>query len=167
MVIGVVSAASGSSQSSKLQVWGLQPGVTPHLAAVPHVAGAVTLVVFTRHEAHADVDEPPTGFSAGDESNITAQLVNSAGRRIGHADLHGAVTAVFANSARELDTFTAVLRGGQITATADTTFTPSTQGLTAAVTGGTGKYHAVGGQVHVTFLSSNTSKLTYQLVFLN
>ena len=27
---------------------GLQPGVTPHHSAVPHVAGAVTLVVFTR-----------------------------------------------------------------------------------------------------------------------
>src|SRR5436190_3292393 len=71
MVIGVVSVASGSS-SGHLRAWGLQPGVTPQKAAVPHAAGTTQLVVLTRNEHAVDVDEPPAGFpSQGDESTTS------------------------------------------------------------------------------------------------
>src|SRR5207247_11160103 len=85
VVIGVVSVASGSSRGH-LRMWGLQPGVAPHKAAVPHAEGTTQLVLFTRHEHSVDIDEPPAGFSEGDESTVAAGRRNAAGQRAGHLD---------------------------------------------------------------------------------
>ena len=166
MVIGVVSVASGSS-SGHLRAWGLQPGVTPQKAAVPHAAGTTQLVVLTRNEHAVDVDEPPAGFpSQGDESTTSAGLWNTAGQRVGRLDAAGTVTTVFmkAHTARLQFTFTSTLRGDQITATGVVIGSDATHGFDAAVTGGTGTYRGAEGEVHVQFLAQNSSRLTYQLV---
>jgi len=163
LVIGALSVASGSGRGH-LRMWGLQPGVAPHRAAVPHAAGTTQLVVFTRNEHSVDVDEPPAGFSQGDENTTSAPEWNAAGQRVGHLDAAGTVTALFQKSGRQQFTFTSTLRGGQITATGVFTFSESTQGFDAAVTGGTGKYRGAEGEVHVAFLGGNSSRLTYQLV---
>ena len=165
MVIGVVSVASGSS-SGHLKAWGLQPGVTPQTAAVPHAAGTTQLVVLTRNEHAVDVDEPPAGFSQGDESTTSSGLWNAAGQRVGRLDAAGTVTAVFmqTHTARLQFTFTSTLRGGQITATGVLIGSDATHGFDAAITGGTGKYRGAEGEAHVQFLAQNSSRLTYQLV---
>jgi hypothetical protein len=165
MVIGVVSAASGSS-SGHLRTWGLQRGATPQKAAVPHIAGTTQLVVFTRNEHTRDVDEPPAGFSQGDESTTSSGLWNAAGQRVGRLDAAGTVTTVFRNAhtARLQFTFTSTLRGDQITATGVLIASDATQGFDAAITGGTGKYRGAKGEVHVQFLTGNSSRLTYQFM---
>jgi hypothetical protein len=164
MVVGVVSVASGSS-SGHLRTWGLQPGVTPHKAAVPHAAGTTQLVVFTRHEHSVDVDEPPAGFSQGDESTVSAGLWNAAGQRVGRLDAAGTLTALLpTHTARLQFTLTATVHGSQITATGILIGSDATHGFDAAVTGGTGKYRGADGEVHVQFLSGSSSRLTYQLV---
>ena len=165
MVIGVVSVASGSS-SGHLRMWGLQPGVAPHTTAVPHAEGTTQLVVFTRNEHSVDVDEPPAGISQGDESTISSGLWNSAGQRVGRLDGAGTLTALLlqTHTARLQFTLTATVRGGQITATGVLIGSDATHGFDAAVTGGTGKYRGAEGEVHVQFLTNNSSRLTYQLV---
>jgi hypothetical protein len=164
MVIGVVSVASGSS-SGHLRTWGLQRGVTPQKAAVPHAAGTTQLVVFTRNEHSVDVDEPPAGFSQGDESTVSSGLWNAAGQRVGRLDAAGTLTALLpTHTARLQFTLTATVRGSQITATGILIGSDTTQGFDAAVTGGTGKYRGAEGEVHVQFLTGNSSRLTYQLV---
>jgi hypothetical protein len=102
-----------------VRMWGLQPGVAPQKVAVPHAAGTTQLVVFTRNEHSVDVDEPPAGFSQGDESTVSAGMWNAAGQRVGRLDAAGTLTAVFqqAQTARGQFTFTATVRGSQITAT--------------------------------------------------
>lgn len=165
IVIGVVSVASGSS-SGHLRAWGLQPGVTPQKASVPHAAGTTQLVLFTRNEHPVDVDEPPAGFSQGDESTVSAGMWNAAGQRVGRLDAAGTITAFFqqTHTARQQFTFTATVRGSQITATGVLIGSDTTQGFDAAVTGGTGKYRGTEGEVHVQFLANNSSRFTYQLV---
>ena len=164
-VIGVVSVASGSS-SGHLRMWGLQPGVAPHKAAVPHAEGTTQLVLFTRHEHSVDVDEPPAGFSQGDESTVSAGMWNAAGQRVGRLDAAGTLTAVFqqAQTARGQFTFTATVRGSQLTATGILIGSDAVHGFDGAVTGGTGKFRGAEGEVHVQFLANNSSRFTYQLV---
>src|SRR5436190_9564217 len=163
MVIGVVSAASGSS-SGHLRTWGLQQGVTPQKAAVPHAAGTTQLVVFTRNEHSVDVDEPPAGISQGDESSVSSGLWNGAGRRVGRLDVAGTLTALLpTHTARLQFTLTATVHGSQITATGILIGSDTTHGFDAAITGGTGKYRGADGEVHVQFLTGNSSRLTFQL----
>jgi hypothetical protein len=165
LVIGALSVASGSPRGH-LRMWGLQPGVAPHKAAVPHAEGTTQLVVFTRHEHAVDVDEPPAGFSQGDESTVSAGMWNAAGQRVGRLDAAGTLTAVFqqAQTARVQFTFTATVRGSQITATGILIGSDAVHGFDAAVTGGTRKFLGVEGEVHVQFLANNSSRFTYQLV---
>lgn len=165
VVIGVVSVASGSSRGH-LRMWGLQPGVAPHKAAVPHAEGTTQLVLFTRNEHSVDVDEPPAGFSQGDESTVSAGMWNAAGQRVGRLDAAGTLTAVFqqAQTARGQFTFTATVRGSQITATGILIGSDAVHGFDGAVTGGTGKFRGAEGEVHVQFLANNSSRFTYQLV---
>jgi hypothetical protein len=147
-------------------MWGLQAGVAPHTAAVLHAPGTTQLVLFTRNEHAVDVDEPPAGFSQGDESTVSAGMWNSAGQRVGHLDAAGTLTAVFqqAQTARVQFMFTATLRGSQITATCILIGSDTVHGFDAAVTGGTGKFRGAEGEVHVQFLANNSSRFTYQLV---
>ena len=163
IVIGALSVASGASRGH-LRTWGLQPGVTPHKAAVVHAEGTTQVVVFTRHEHEVDVDEPPSGFTQGDEDTVSAGLWNGAGNRVGHLDVVGTVTAVYARSARIQFTFTATIRGGTLTATGVLIGSNATQGFDAAVTGGTGKYRGAEGEVHVQFTGPHSSRATFQLI---
>jgi hypothetical protein len=165
LVVGALSVASGSPRSHP-RMWGLQPGVAPHQAAVPHAEGTTQLVLFTRHEHAVDVDEPPAGFSQGDESTVSSGLWNAAGQRVGRLDAAGTLTAILqqVHVARLQLTLTATVRGSQITATGILIGSDAVHGFDAAVTGGTGKYRGAEGEVHVQFLANNSSRLTYQLV---
>ena len=69
-----------------------------------------------------------------------------------------------AQTARGQFTFTATVRGSQITATGILIGSDTVHGFDAAVTGGTGKFRGAEGEVHVQFLANNSSRFTYQLV---
>ena len=138
LVFGALTVASGSS-SGHLRMWGLQPGVAPHTAAEAHAEGTTQVVVFTRHEHSVDVDEPPAGFSQGDESSVSSGLWNAAGRRVGRLDAAGTLTALLpTHTARLQFTLTATVHGSQITATGILIGSDTTQGFDAAITAVTG-----------------------------
>jgi len=161
-----VSLASASSGGGA-RVWGA-PASMVHYAHAAHGAAAgdpTTIVVLTRHERETDVDNPPAGFSQGDEAAITSALFNTGGQRVGHIDAQGVFTAVFSTTqvARGQFTFTATLAHGQITATGVGTFSASATGFTAAVTGGTGAYRNTDGQVRVIFTGPHSTRFVYSL----
>jgi len=138
-------------------------GKAAHLAAVR--SDPTTIVVLTRHERETDVDNPPAGFSQGDEAAITSALFNTSGQRVGHIDAQGVFTAVFSTAqvARGQFTFTAALAHGQITATGVGTFSGSETGFTAEVTRGTGAYRRTDGQVQVIFAGPHATRFVYHL----
>src|SRR5207248_94259 len=142
-VVVVGASLASASSGSGARVWGTPAGMM-HFAKAGQAAAAgdATLTLFSRNAKETDVDEPPSGVTAGDEADISGRLTNRAGARVGHLDVHGAFTAVFPTqqAARGLFTFTASLAGGQIVATGTGTFSNATTGFTAAVTGGTGAY---------------------------
>lgn len=164
VVVGV-SIASASSGSGA-RAWGAPAGMV-HFSKVAPAAtsGDSTVTVLSKNQKETDVDEPPSGFSQGDEATISGPLTNPAGTRVGHLDVHGAFTAVFSKRqvARGLFTFTATLAGGQIAATGTGTFSNQTNGFTAAITGGTGAYRTTDGWVSVTFTSQTTTTFVYHL----
>src|SRR5438094_852815 len=148
----VVGAALASASSgSGARVWGAPAGMV-HFAKAGQAAtsGDPTVTVVSKNAHETDVDEPPTGFSQGDEMTVSSPLFDTAGNRVGHLDVHGAVTAVFpSHTARGQFEFTATLHGAEITATGVATFSEQAQGFTAAVTGGTGAYQKTDGWVQV------------------
>jgi hypothetical protein len=165
-VVGVSLASASSGAGAR--VWGA-PASMVHYGHAAHLAAAsgdpTTIVVLTRHERETDVDNPPAGFSQGDEAAITSALFNTGGERVGHIDAQGVFTAVFSSTqvARGQFTFTATLAQGQITATGVGTFSASATGFTAAVTGGTGAYRNTDGQVRVIFTGPHSTRFVYQL----
>ena len=160
-----VSLASASSGSGA-RVWGAPAGMV-HFAkpGAAAAAGDPTITVVSKNARETDVDEPPSGFSQGDEMTLSSPLFDTAGSRVGHLDVHGAVTAFFPNThtGRGQFDFTATLHGAEITATGVVTFSDQTQGFTAAVTGGTGAYRKTDGWVRVTFTSETTATFAYHL----
>jgi hypothetical protein len=164
-VVGLGVSLASASSGSGARVWGA-PAAMVHLTkATTAASDPTTIVVFSHNEQETDVDEPPTGFSQADESAITASLFNQAGARVGHIDAQGVATAVFptAQKARLQFTFTATLADGQITATGVGTFSDTTRGFTAAITGGTGAYQTTDGWVRVTFTGPHSSQFVYHL----
>lgn len=162
-----VSLASASSSTGQTRVWGA-PRAMVHIApALPASTGDATLTVISRHERETDVDEPPTGFSQGDEVTIGSPLFNTAGSHVGHLDVHGAITIIRqrAGIARGQFEFTATLPGGSITATGVATFNESAEspGFTAGVTGGTGAYQQTDGWVRVIFSNGDGTTFVYHL----
>jgi hypothetical protein len=168
LVAAVVVGASlaSASSGSGARVWGV-PASMVHFSKGVHAANAtgatLTLISRNAHETH--VDEPPSGFSQGDETTVSSPLFNAGGTRVGHLDVHGAFTGVFPKShtARLQVTFTATLAHGAITATGVASASETSNGFTAAVTGGTGAYRRTDGWVRVTFTSETTVTLAYHL----
>jgi hypothetical protein len=165
-VVGVTLASASSEGGAK--AWGAPASMVHYANAAPAAASGsdpTTIVLLTRHEHETDVDNPPAGFSQGDEAAITSALFNTDGQRVGHFDAAGVFTAVFSTRqvARGQFTFTATLADGQITATGVGTFSASATGFTAAVTGGTGAYRNTDGQVQVTFVGPHSTRFVYHL----
>ena len=162
-VVAVGVSLASASSGSGARVWGAPAGVVHFAKAASAASADPTITVIAKHQTETDVDEPPTGFSQGDEVTIGSGLFNSSGARVGHLDVHGAFTAVFRKIARGQFDFTATIRGGAITATGVATFSDAAGGFTAAVTGGTGAYQTTDGWVEVIFITASTTKFVYHL----
>jgi hypothetical protein len=108
------------------------------------------LVVVERNAVETDIDNPPEGFSVGDEVIIASALVQK-GKRIGRLDGHVVFTHLNASETRlrALVNVTASLRKGEIEAQGVVVFMDETAEFDFGVTGGTGRYDDVGGEAHI------------------
>jgi hypothetical protein len=155
------SLASASSGMAHVNPWGL-PMMGTATAAAPDSPSGTTIVVVSKGGSETDVDEPPAGFSQGDEGTVGTPLFNRAGTRVGRIDVQFVITFAAGDRSRVQTTFTSTLFGrGQITATGSASFTSNT--ATAAVTGGTGAFQNRRGEVHISF-GRHAVVLTYHLI---
>jgi hypothetical protein len=126
--------------------------------------GPRCLVVFARNEHSVDVDEPPAGFSQGDENTTSAPEWNAAGQRVGHLDAAGSATALFQRSARLQFTFTSTLQRGQITATGCSSAAIRSRGSMLQSPVGPASIAALRARLTWGCSTGNSSWLTYELV---
>jgi hypothetical protein len=164
-LVGGLALASASQRTSRAH-WGLPSGTsrTTSSKAIAKGEGEHRLIFVSRHETETDVDNPPAGESQGDEITVTAPLFRN-DHKVGRLDVHAVETeASFPPPRAAIQaTFTATLAQGQITATGVAVFTPESMGgFEAAVTGGTGRYDDVDGDVQVLFREHGT-KFIYDL----
>ena len=159
-VIGVTSAANGSSARLQFKAWGYQPHAAP--LVVPHIAHAKTLVVRLQNTTSTYVDNLPTGTSQGDELAVEGQLVSRAGTGAGNLEVRETVTGLGPNAGGRIQlTFTAMLAGGQISGIGATRFNTATPAL--AIVGGTGKYLGAHGEVFI-HAGPHRTRLTFLLL---
>jgi hypothetical protein len=132
----------------------------------PDITRAVTITVFVKQSSSTHLDLGTHGLSAGDEDVIAAPLYDRSGVRVGRVDDVLTFTKVTASgSGSALDRFTATLGDGQIVADGAFAFSGgSPPNASSAVTGGTGRYANVRGQVDETFLSNGSLRLVYRLL---
>lgn len=128
-------------------------------------AAGTRLVLIARNFTETSIDNPPEGFSQGDEEAVSAALFRRNGDRVGGLDAHDVITFLdeAAGRARVQVVFTASLRSGRITATGVFVSTEETVlSASAAVTGGTRRYREAGGDVQAIF-TEDAVRLVYDL----
>jgi hypothetical protein len=159
-VIGVTSAASGSSDRLHFKAWAYQPHAAP--LVVPHVARSKTLVVRLQNATSTYVDNLPTGTSQGDELAVEGQLVSRTGTGAGNLEVRETVTGLGPHAGGRIQlTFTAMLAGGQISGIGVTRFNSATPAI--AVVGGTGQYLGAHGEVFI-HSGPHRTRLTFLLL---
>jgi hypothetical protein len=162
-LIGVASAARGSSPERPLKAWGFQAQRSaPSL--IPHIARAKLLVVRLQNPTTTFVDNPPTGTtSQGDEVALEGQLVTIHGTPAGRLEVHEVVTGIGPLSGgRGQVTATALLGGGQISVSGVIGFN-SAKAPVLAITGGTGKYVGARGELFI-HNGPHRTRLTFLLL---
>jgi hypothetical protein len=159
-VIGVTSAANGSSDRLHFKAWEYQPHAAP--LVVPHIARAKMLVVRLQDTTATYVDNLPTGTSQGDELAVEGQLVSRTGTGAGNLEVREVVTGLGPTTGGRIHlTFTAMLAGGQISGMGVTRFNAATPAL--AIVGGTGKYLGAHGEVFI-HPGPHRTRLTFLLL---
>ena len=139
-VVGGMTLASASRHDAQ-HAWGA-PFARSTVGGSAAVAfdsdGDERLVLISRNESFVNIDNPPEGFSQGDQQAISSPLFNSGGEKVGFLDVHVVVTYLNeqARRERELVTFTATLPGGQLEATGVFRFSENAMRTTAGITGG-------------------------------
>ena len=101
------------------------------------------LVLVEHNLRETFIDNPPRGESQGDEFALSSVLMKN-GKRVGRLDAHGVVTLV-GERFRVLINGTASLPGGEI----ENQGVGTAGDLEFGVTGGTGRYDDVGGELHI------------------
>jgi hypothetical protein len=159
-VLGVASAANGSSDRLHFKAWGYRPHAEP--LVVPHIAHAKTLVVRLQNATSTYVDNLPTGTSQGDDLAVEGRLVTRTGAAAGNLEVRETVTGLGPNSGGRIQlTFTALLADGQISGIGVTRFNAGTP--TLAIAGGTGKYLGAHGELFV-HPGPHRTRLTFLLL---
>jgi hypothetical protein len=104
---------------------------------------AITLQLTSKLQHFSQVDNPPTGQSAGDLVVFTERLLNASGQVVGS----DAASCVYLFDARLLCTGAYILHAGQIQVQLVQPGLASTGVYTQAITGGTGRYAGATGTV--------------------
>lgn len=120
-----------------------------------------TLTLDARPTGGGGIDNRPKGPSLGDAFFQSVALTDTAGHRVGTADITGELVAGSPSHGREQTTVTIALRDGQLVATGGH---PAVDGFTLPVVGGTGAYTAAAGTLRVTPGSHGTEHATIALV---
>lgn len=128
-------------------------------AAEPRTSSQHTIRVDATVTEVAMLDLGTKGPSLGDQIVFTNRLTQH-GRELGHEGAVCTTVSVKHHEAQCVATF--VFRDGQITAQGLVTL-GSTKPYTVAITGGSGKYQDVGGELRVTPVSDTTGRLVLQL----
>jgi hypothetical protein len=125
------------------------------------------VVVVERNSVETDIDNPPEGFSQGDEFAASADLYRG-GKKVGYDDLHGVVTFMSETQVRFELTATVTVRGSQITVVGSVAFSEdeSSSEISLPVVGGTGRYDDVGGELTVVE-QRNAARLVFDLKHLD
>jgi hypothetical protein len=148
LVASMTFASASQDGATKRLSWDRLVAAAP--SAVKADAGGCDerLVVRERNLTETQIDNPPEGFSQGDEFVSAADLFRR-GRKVGYDDVHGAVTSVTETEVRIEILATATVRGDEITVAGSVTFTEEAADFELSVVGGTGRYDDVGGELTV------------------
>jgi hypothetical protein len=166
-LVGSMTLASPSRREAR-NPWGLPVAASESQAASTNGDGDgdQRLVLISRNATETFIDNPPEGDSVGDESVITSPLYRR-GERVGRLDVHLLFTEVTQRRFAFEAHFTATLPKGQIAATGVAVLTAANErGFDAAITGGTRRYDAVGGDVRVQFITQDAVRFTYDIEHL-
>jgi hypothetical protein len=124
------------------------------------------LVLVERNVTETDIDNPPEGFSQGDEFVSAADLYWR-GKKVGYEDTHAVVTFLSETVARVEGTGTFTVRGDEISIVGSVAFTEQEAvDFELSVVGGTGRYDDVGGELNVVE-QGQTTKLVFDLKHLD
>lgn len=165
-VLGLVASmtfasAAGERRTSIREMW----RAAPSSVAGPDDDVDKRLVFVERNLRETFIDNPPEGDSQGDEFALSSVLIKK-GKRVGRLDAHGVVTLVTEQQFRVLINGTASLPGGEIENQGVAAFTRTTGELEFGVTGGTGRYDDIGGELHIVE-QGDTARFVFDLQHLD
>jgi hypothetical protein len=118
--------------------------------------------VTARFIDEAEIDLPPSGFGAGDRFVITQDLYRDE-EKVGHSGIECTFVRLEGEAATAQCVASFVLPAGQITVQGLVTFSQDDEPFTVAVTGGTGRYRDVDGELRVEPVSEEEERLTFRL----
>jgi hypothetical protein len=154
LVLGFAGVAALAVTGAALATGGSDGGATDQ---------TLVLTDITQHETDLDADQSHS-FTAGDQFIITDVLKRS-GMRVGK--LHAICEAISVNPRNESAVAhcvaTANLAAGSIEFAGTATFSAASGDANLAVTGGTGRYDEIHGQVHIHEVSNTRSILTIDI----
>jgi hypothetical protein len=147
-VVASMTLAAASNTGAKKPSWRSLLSSAPK-AANGDNDGDKRLVLVERNATETEIDNPPEGFSVGDEVAFAGDLYWR-GKKVGYDDGQAVFTLVSQDQVRAHATFTATVRGDEINGAGSVTFSETgAVDFELSVTGGTGRYDDVGGEVTV------------------
>jgi hypothetical protein len=166
-VLGLVASMTFASASGekRTSIREMLRAAAPSSVAGPDDDVDKRLVFVERNLRETFIDNPPEGDSQGDEFALSSVLMKN-GKRVGRLDAHGVVTLAGERQFRTLINGTASVPGGEIENQGVASFTQTTGELEFGVTGGTGRYDDVGGELHIVEQSDRT-KFVFDLEHLD
>jgi hypothetical protein len=126
----------------------LAVGATLAAAAPVHSPRGQRIDLVEVQRNNTQLDLGAKGFSPGDRQTISSDLFTRAGRNAGRFDDDCAITQAGARP-EAVCTFTITLQHGQLTGAFAQSLAASRSGKRQAITGGTGRYAGVRGEVRV------------------
>lgn len=147
-VVASMTWAGASNSKAKKVSWRSLVSSAPAVADGDN-DGDERLVLVERNATEVEIDNAPEGFSQGDEVAFSGDLYKH-GKKVGYDDGQAVLTFVSEELVRFHATFTATVRGDEINGAGSVTFKETgTVDFELSVTGGTGKYDDVGGEVTI------------------
>lgn len=147
-VVASMTWAGASNSKAKKVSWRSLVSSAPAVADGDN-DGDERLVLVERNETETFIDNAPEDDSQGDEAVFSGDLYKH-GKKVGYADGQAVLTFVSEELVRLHATFTATVGGDEINAAGSVTFKETgTVDFELSVTGGTGKYDDVGGEVTI------------------
>ena len=165
LTVGSLSfAAASSGQVRQRDAWGLpitrSASSDSSTSDAPAISTARTITVISKGGQGSFIDVGQEGFSQGDYVVVHTPLFNRAGDRIGEFTVREDVMKTEPNLRLQAFTTARLFGRGKITAQGIDT---NARIITLAVTGGTGEFRKVRGEVVITF-RENSVLTVYHLV---